>query len=312
MSVYTQVGINDLTELAQRLKIGAIRKLSGITDGVVNTNYRLDAESGSYVLTLVENPAEADALPFVAGLLVHLAKKGIPCPQPITDHENRSHFVIKERPAMLASFLAGRSPQEPSPAQSRAIGAILAQIHLAGADYPLTRENPMGPERWQEILEKISPALTATEQNTFTLLQREYEWLKDNYLGVELPVGVCHADLFCDNSFFIADKLTGVIDFFYACNERYIYDLAVALNAWSFDQRGLPRQAQRRELLEGYQSVRPLSPMESRHLNSAARAAALRFSLSRLHDNLFPRPGETVTRKDPRPFLEQLKYFRSV
>jgi len=213
---------------------------------------------------------------------------------------------------MLASFLTGRSPQNRSQAQCYEIGKILGTIHIAGANYSHSRENPMGENMWAKLLNKISPTLQKSAPQTLELLADESQWLVDNYHRAELPWGICHADLFPDNSFFVGDRLTGVIDFFFACKERYIYDLAVARNAWCFNKNGDPINDNWQKLLAGYEAVRPLSKQESDYLTAAARAAALRFSLSRLHDNFFPRPGETVTTKDPQPFLKQLNYFRDL
>lgn len=298
--------------MASRLGIGNIENLEGISDGVVNTNYRLTTSSRQYVLTLVEDPAEADALPFVAGLLSHLAQNNIPCPQPISDSAGTTHFSIKNRPALLATFLQGKSPKEPTAAQCQAIGKILATIHLASQNFTKTRPNPMGQKKWLELLAKIGPKLKKTAPKTLTMLLDESQWLQNNYHDLKLPTGICHADLFPDNSFFIGEKLTGIIDFFFACQERYIYDLAVARNAWCFNPNGHPIPTHWPQLLAGYTTIRPLLPLESQHLTTAARAAALRFTLSRLHDNFFPRPGETVTKKPPQPFITRLEYFRGL
>ncbi|MBF0454853.1 MAG: homoserine kinase [Magnetococcales bacterium] len=307
MSVYTRLGINELNLLTDRFKLGKIQKMEGISEGVVNTNYRLFTARGNYVLTLVENPHEADALPFVAALLSHLADRGIPCPQPLVDDQGVPHFILKERAAILATHLSGRSPLQPTAQQCHEAGQMVASIHLAGADFPLHRPNPMGGEAWQALLQTITPQLQPKEPDTYRLLARELSWLKEHYLGMELPTGLCHADLFPDNTLFVGPRLGGVIDFFFACTEHYLYDLAVTLNGWCFDATGRPITGYWQAVLAGYESLRPLSPEESGALPAAARAAALRFCLSRLHDTLFPREGERVTQKDPQPFLQQLR-----
>ncbi|MBF0445944.1 MAG: homoserine kinase [Magnetococcales bacterium] len=312
MSVYTRLNINELSPVVTRLKLDPIKSLEGISAGVVNTNYKLTTDSQKYVLTLVEDPQEAVALPFIAGLLTHLAKKGIPCPHPVADTKGKAYFSIKNRPSLLAGFLNGSSPTEPTKTHCYEIGKILATIHIAGADFPQVRQNPMGAEKWAELLNKIGPMLQTKDSTTMEILLNELQWLEDNFQNPELPKGVCHGDLFPDNSLFVEEKLTGVIDFFFACNDLYIYDLAVARNAWCFDVKGKPIPGYWEKLLDGYEKIRPLTKKEKKHLTTTARAAALRFSLTRLHDNFFPRSGETVTKKDPQPFLERLKYFRQL
>ncbi|MBF0358530.1 MAG: homoserine kinase [Magnetococcales bacterium] len=312
MSVYTTLNKNELKPLADRLQLSQINSLDGISAGVVNTNYKVTTNSGQYVLTMVEDPDEADALPFIASLLTYLAKKGIPCPRPVTDEDGNNHFILKNRPTLIASFLTGSSPSQPLAGHCYEIGKMLANIHLAGGDYKPNRTNPMGRIKWATLLEKTGPILKKTAPETLELLLDEAEWLEDNYHGLELPAGLCHGDLFPDNSLFTDGRLTGVIDFFFACNELYIYDLAVARNAWCFDDTGESVPGNWQKLCEGYEKIRPLSTAEKQQLTAAARAAALRFSLSRLFDNHFPRSGETVTKKDPQLFIKRLRYFRQL
>jgi homoserine kinase type II len=312
VSVYTRININELSTVVTRLKLDKIKSLEGISAGVVNTNYKLTTDSQQYVLTLVEDPEEADALPFIAGLLTHLAKKGIPCPHPVADQKGKAYFTIKDRPSLLAGFLTGSSPIEPSPAHCYEIGKILATIHVAGADFPQARQNPMGASKWAKLQNKIGPLLLEKDPTTMGILLDELQWLEYNFQNLQLPRGLCHGDLFPDNSLFVGEKLTGVIDFFFACDDMYIYDLAVARNAWCFDVNGESISGYWEKLLLGYEEIRTLTDIEKKHLTTTARAAALRFSLTRLHDNFFPRSGETVTRKDPQPFLERLKYFRQL
>ncbi|MBF0193236.1 MAG: homoserine kinase [Magnetococcales bacterium] len=312
MSVYTHLNINELSTVVTRLKLDPIKSLEGISAGVVNTNYKLTTETQQYVLTLVEDPHEGDALPFIADLLTHLAKKGIPCPHPVTDQQGKAYFIIKDRPSLLAGFLTGSSPILQSSNHCFEIGKILAKIHLAGADFPQSRKNSMGPSRWLKLLNKIGPLLQKKDPTTLELLLNELKWLDNNYQNLELPSGLCHGDLFPDNSLFLEEKITGVIDFFFACHDLYIYDIAVIRNAWCFDVNGKSIPGYWKKLLSGYTEVRALTENEKKHLTTASRAAALRFSLTRLHDNYFPRSGETVTKKDPQPFIERLKYFRQL
>ncbi|MBF0447773.1 MAG: homoserine kinase [Magnetococcales bacterium] len=311
MSVYTRVSLNELTPLVRHLGLGKIKRLDGISDGVVNTNYRVMTDSGSYVLTLVENPEESDALSYVAGLLIHLTQKGIPCPQPLTNAQGCGYFSIKNRPALLATFLPGISPEEPTRSHCLAVGKMLARIHLAGADYPHRRPNPMGLEKWSRLLDKISPKLAVEEPEIQALLQQTYKRMNQHYPRSDLPSGLCHGDLFPDNSFFMEETISGVIDFFFACNETYLLDLAITLNAWCFNRNGDPIPIHWQTLLDGYQSVRPLTSLENQNLTLAAQGAALRFSLTRFHDRYFPRPGLNVTQKDPKLFVKRLIHLLS-
>lgn len=311
MSVYTPVTIQDLEPYTRLRGLGQIVNLRGITAGVDNTNYQVTTEKGQYVLTLVEDKHQGEALPYVAQVLKHLAGLGIPCPLPAEDSNGDPLFHLLDHPAILVAFLPGTSPLAPTPRQCQTIGEWLGRIHLAAAHFPHQRKNPRGEQKWIEIIKKITPSLAHTQPEWLALVQSELHWLKKNFLAASLQHGLCHADLFPDNTLFQENQTTGIIDFFFACDERFIYDLAICLCAWCFPGQKTPNRQLWNELLSGYQTVRPLDAAEMSFLGAALRAAALRFALTRLHDQIFPRSGQQVTRKDPEEFIAKLRFFQN-
>ncbi|MBF0369273.1 MAG: homoserine kinase [Magnetococcales bacterium] len=310
MSVYTRVTPEDLTHWLPRFDIGQLHRLEGISDGVVNTNYRLLTDQGKYILTLVEDPREARGLPYSTFLLSHLAKRHIPCPLPVADRKGIVLQQLKERPTLIVTLLPGRSPQTPTPRQCHTLGEMLAKLHQAGRDFPKQRPNPMGDGMLTRIFAQLQPLLEKQDPATAALLQEEMVAMTKEFAAKSLPMGVCHADLFPDNTLFEGDRLTGVIDFHYSCQERWVLDLAITLNAWCLNDQGEPDQHRLGALWEGYRTLRPLEPQEMAALNLALRAAALRFSLTRLKDQLFPRQGDQVTRKPPKAFLNRLRFHQ--
>ncbi|MBF0427071.1 MAG: homoserine kinase [Magnetococcales bacterium] len=310
MSVYTPLTLADLAPLLPDAAIGHPRQLTGIAGGVDNSNFHLITDRGRFVLTLVEDPDQAARVDHLLRLLTHLAKAGIPAPHPAHDDQGRPCRWLQGKPLLIVEHLPGTHPLDPTPDQCAQTGALLGRLHLAGLDFPAPQPNSMGATAWRSLLARVQPILLRTDPPTANLLAGEMALLEDGFLKSDLPNGICHGDLFPDNVLFTDDRLTGVIDFHYACRERWLYDLAITLVAWGFDATGgfLPDHFY--ALLTGYQEIRPLTMEERSWQNAALRAASLRFSLTRLRDWLFPRIGANVTRKSPDPFLRRLRFCR--
>ncbi|MEX0840513.1 MAG: homoserine kinase [Parvibaculum sp.] len=311
MAVYTEVPDEELTAFLAAYDIGALLSYKGIAEGVENSNYMLHTDKGAYFLTLYEKRVAARDLPFFLGLMIHLAEHGINCPTPIRNRKGEVLGELAGRPAVIVSFLEGVHVRRPQPRHCVEVGRALAQMHLAGRDFSLTRPNALNIDGWGPLFDScrdgadaLAPGLAQDLDRELGILARD--WPRD------LPAGVIHADLFPDNVFFIGDRLSGLIDFYFACNDAFAYDLAICLNAWCFESDGAFNITKARALLQAYAQVRPLSAAELRALPLLARGAALRFLLTRLYDWINHPPGAFVKPKNPKEYLIRLRFHRGV
>jgi homoserine kinase type II len=311
MAVYTEVGDADLEALLKVYDLGALLAFKGIAEGVENSNFLLRAETGTYILTLYEKRvAEAD-LPFFLGLMEHLAGRGISCPLPVRGRDGKTLRQIAGRPAALITFLDGMSVRRPQPQHCAALGKALAEMHEAGRDFPLRRENALSLSGWPPLFEMSRARADEVEPGLADFVDRELAALASAW-PTGLPDGVIHADLFPDNVFFLKGKLSGLIDFYFACNDFLVYDLAVCLNAWCFEPDCAFNVTKGRAMIQAYANVRRLEAAELEALPILARGAALRFLLTRLHDWLTVPAGALVTPKDPREYLRKLRFHLKV
>lgn len=312
MAVYTDVTSAQLDDFLARYDIGTLVSYHGIAEGVENSNFLIQTSAGTFILTLYEKRVAPRDLPFFIGLMRHLAMKGISCPQPVAARDGVVLGELAGRPAAIVTFLKGVSVRRPAVAHCAQLGTALARLHLAGADFTeFARPNALSVAGWRPLFEaagagadSVSPGLGATIAAELTDL--EAQWPAD------LPVGVIHADLFPDNAFFLDDHLSGIIDFYFACNDPYAYDVAVCLNAWCFEPDGAFNATKGRALLAGYGQARALTPAEVDALPRLARGAALRFLLTRLVDFLNVPEGALVKPKDPLEYLKKLRFHRAV
>jgi homoserine kinase type II len=311
MAVYTEVGDDELAAFLADYDVGRLLSYKGIAEGVENTNYLVTTPKGTLLLTLYEKRVAAPDLPFFLGLMEHLAKAGITCPTPVRDRQGRALRTLSARPAALVTFLEGVWIRRPQVRHCAAVGQALARLHLAGQGFKLTRANALGPAGWRPLFERfraaaddIAPGLTATIAEELGHLQTHWP--------ANLPQGIIHADLFPDNVFFLGDTLSGVIDFYFACNDALAYDVAITLNAWCFESDHAFNITKAQALLKGYQSVRAITASERDALPLLARGAALRFLLTRAYDWLHTAKDALVSPKDPNEYLRRLKFHRSV
>ena len=311
MAVYTEVSDEELAAFIADYDIGPALSFKGIAEGVENSNYLLLTEGGPYILTLYEKRVAAADLPFFLGLMEHLAVRDVPCPVPVHSEDGAVLRRLCGRPAAITSFLAGVWPRRPRPSHCAALGEALARLHLAGLDYAPRRANALSLDSWRPLFEKclagadaVAPGLTS--EVAATLERVEAEWPRD------LPRGVIHADLFPDNVFFERDRLSGLIDFYFACNDALVYDLAVCLNAWCFEPDLSFNVTKARHMIARYRAVRRCSQEEIAALPRLAEGAALRFLLTRLYDWINQVDGALVRPKDPREYLHKLRFHRGV
>lgn len=315
MAVYTELDAETLAELVAAYDVGTLVSAKGIAEGVSNSNWLIETErpgggGGRFILTLYERRIDRAELPFFLALLDHLAARGCAVPATIHARDGASWREVDGKAAALIEFLPGVSPSSPTPAQAQAVGAALAKVHLAARDFPLSRADRLGPASSHAnlralgagALRGIDPALAAALDWGAEVVER---WPRD------LPASIIHSDLFPDNVLMLGERVTGLIDFYFACNGMMAYDLAVTHAAWTFTKGGLDHlPAAGAALLEGYDSVRPLSGEERAALPLLAQGACLRFTASRAEDWLAPAPGVQVARKDPMDFLRRWRFYR--
>ena len=309
MAVYTEVSDIALAEFLSAYEIGALLSYKGIAEGVENSNFYLHTTTGSYILTLYEKRVRADDLPFFIHLMEHLAARGLACPQPIRSRAGTALGRLCERPAAIVSFLDGVSVKAPGAKHCRELGEALANLHAAGRDFRMTRENDLSVASWRPLFAQAETQADATMADLAEHVRADLDVLEAGWPR-NLPTGVIHADLFTDNVFFIGENLSGVIDFYFACTDAFAYDLAVCLNAWCFSTDGTFEHDMGAALIAGYEAVRPLRPDEVAALPILCRGAALRFMLTRLVDWLNVPPGALVKPKDPREFDLRLRFHR--
>lgn len=311
MAVYTDVSDEALEAFVARYAIGTVLSAKGIAEGVENSNYLLRTTEGQYILTLYEKRVKEADLPFFLGLMEHLAERGLPCPTVLHDRAGAAHGRLAGRPAAIISFLEGMWPRRIQPFHCAEVGKALARLHLAGADFPMRRDNDLSLDGWADLLAACRDDADTVRPGLAALLEAELSALRAGWPS-DLPDGVCHADLFQDNVFFLGGALSGIIDFYFACTDVLAYDLAICLNAWCFERDRGFNVTKARHLLTGYGSVRPLAEAEIAALPLLARGAALRFLLTRLYDWLNTPDDAFVTRKDPLEYLDYLRFHRGV
>jgi homoserine kinase type II len=309
MAVYTDVADGELEEFLQAYELGGLLSFKGIAEGVENSNFLLRTQAGNFILTLYEKRvAEAD-LPFFLGLMEHLAERGIRCPLPVKGRDGQALRRIAGRPAAVVTFLEGMWVRRPRTHHCAAVGRALAEMHLAGGDFPLVRGNALSLAGWHSLAEMSRARADTVEPGLAAFVAAELAFLESCW-PAGLPSGVIHADLFPDNVFFLQDRLSGLIDFYFACNDLLAYDLAVCLNAWCFEADKAFNVTKGRAMIRAYEAVRPLGPEEREALPVLARGAALRFLLTRLYDWLTVPPGALVTPKDPLEYVRKLRFHQ--
>ena len=311
MAVYTEVGDENLIEFIANYDIGEVLSCKGIAEGIENSNFALTTSSGHFILTLYEKRVDPADLPFFLGLMDHLAGAGIPCPTPVHGRDGEALRQLSGRPAAVVTFLDGMWPRRISPDHCAEVGRALAELHLAGADFKMSRANTLSVNSWRSLLVKSENRADEVEAGLAKELAGELDGIEGNWPD-GLPSGVIHADLFADNVFFRDDRLTGMIDFYFACNDVFAYDLGVCVNAWCFEKDRSFNVTKARRMLTAYRNVRDFSAAELDALPLLARGSALRFLLTRLYDWLHTPPGAMVTLKDPLEFLAKLRFHRNV
>lgn len=311
MAVYTRVEPDELEAFLEHYDLGEVTAFKGIAEGVENSNYFVQTNGDSFILTLYERRVRLDDLPFFLGLMDHLAEAGFPCPTPIHGRDGKVLRTLCGRPAALVGFLKGVSPFRPTVGHCAEVGAGLAWLHEAAGGFALERPNDLSLDGWRRLVEDTAERADEVRPGLGAEIADELEALSAAWPS-DLPRGVIHADLFPDNVFFIGGKLSGVIDFYFACTDALAYDIAICLNAWCFERDNSLNVTKARALITAYRRRRPLSEAELAALPIFARGSALRFLLTRLYDWLNQADGALVRPKDPIEYLQKLRFHRGI
>lgn len=302
MAVFTSVSEQEFSAWLANYSLGSLLELQGIASGIENTNYFVTTSNGRFVLTLFEK-LKADELPFYLNLMAHLARHGIPCPSPVANRHDQFLGELNGKPACIVSRLAGKSLTRPSAENCAAVGAMLGQMHEAGLSFEEDMRNPRGAEWRASAAKQVLPFLSLQDAS---LLQDEVDFHALHTLAA-LPRGIVHADLFRDNVLFDGERVGGLIDFYFACNDCLLYDVAITVNDWCMGESSTLDVARTRAMLDAYHAVRPFNAQEVKMWPVALRAAALRFWISRLYDLHLPRGGELVNAHNPDQFKHILQ-----
>jgi homoserine kinase type II len=310
MAVYTDVSDEELQQFLAGYDIGTLLAYKGIAEGVENSNFLLHTSEGFFILTLYEKRVAASDLPFFLNLIEHLAARGLTCPQPVRSRGGAALGRLVNRPAAIFTFLDGMWIRRPNAKHCEAVGDALAKLHMAGADFAMTRRNALSVEGWRTLFDKAGSRADTVQRGLSAAIGSELAWLEREWPR-DLPQGVIHADLFPDNVFFLGDRLSGLIDFYFACTDALAYDVAICLNAWCFESDLSYNITKGRALLRGYMRARKLNAREIAVLPTLCRGAALRFLLTRLVDSLEVPPGALVKPKDPLEYYRKLRFHQA-
>ncbi|MBM3531821.1 MAG: homoserine kinase [Alphaproteobacteria bacterium] len=311
MAVYTQVGDEDLARFVAEYDIGEVVSFAGIAEGVENSNFLVRTTKSSYILTIYEKRVAPQDLPFFVGLMEHLAANGLRCPTPIRARDGEALRRLNGRPAAIVSFLEGLWPRRITAAHCTGVGDALARLHQAQQGFAMRRLNALSLTGWRSLVAACEVRADEVRPGLGAGIKAELAYLEDTW-PKDLPEGVIHADLFPDNVFFLGDKLSGLIDFYFACNDFLAYDLAICLNAWCFEPGHAFNVTKARLLATAYQKRRPLSAVETRALPVLCRGSALRFLLTRLYDWLNHPEGALVRPKDPLEYWAKLQFHQRI
>ena len=311
MAVFTDITETELGAFLAEYDLAELRSYRGIAEGSENSNFVLHTGKGEFILTLYEKRVDEADLPFFLGLMQHLALKGINCPLPVARRDGSLIGRLAGRPAAIITFLEGVWPRRPTAPQCREVGKALAAMHIASADFTLSRPNALSLAGWRKLWAASRDRSGEVDAGLKDDIDADFELFARAWPS-GLPAGVIHADLFPDNVFFLGNRLSGLIDFYFACNDFYAYDVATCLNAWCFEKDGAYNITKGAALLSGYESVRPLTAAEKDALPILARGSALRFTLTRLYDWLTIPDGALVQKRDPTEFVRRWRFHRHV
>ena len=310
MAVYTPITKEKLSSFLENYNIGSLENFNGVLEGVENTNYKIITSQDTFILTIFEKRVKKQDLPFFIELQNHLSKKNIKCPSPIPDRNGHYINTIEDKTCVLMSFLEGKKINNATFYHCQQIGELAAKIHLHSKDFTITRNNGLHQKHWRDIFKKCQNSKDNQYDELYQIIEQELQYLDNNW-PKNLPTGIIHGDIFPDNVFFIDNFISGLIDFYFSCNDFYAYELAIIINAWCFDKKESFKKENFDSLLKGYQQHINMSNDEKIHFDTLLRGAAMRILVTRLYDQLYHQDGAMVVPKDPLEFFDILKWHQN-
>lgn len=307
MAIYTEISFSQVQLILKDYNIGHLKKLIGIKKGIENTNYLLVTSKNKFILTIYEKRVNSKELPFFMHLMKKLNAKQINCPKPILNKKRKFLFTVEKKLASITSFVHGKEKKNHSLNESKIIGNNIAKLHLATKNIKLYRKNNLSLQSWFALNNLIKKSKSKKINRLCKWIDTILQDLKKQWPS-NLPSGIIHADLFHDNIFFLKKKFSGFIDLYFSCNDAYVYDLAICINAICFDSKFKFKVNKAKALLKGYQQIRKLTQKEILALPYLLRGAAIRFYLTRLYDQLNQQKGAIVKVKNPNEFLQKIKF----
>ena len=314
MAVYTKLSETDLKEFFSKYNIGKIQKHKEIKEGIENTNYFIETEKGKFILTLYEKRVDEKDLPFFIGLMRNLFDKKFPSPEPIINKNGNYISEISNKKAAVVSFLDGKAKQVLNPLDCYEVGVYTAKLHLITKNLISKRKNKLSVNSWREIYNRIKKDCSKIHPNLSNIIEKNLSEIEIDW-PQNIPSGIIHADLFPDNIFFNKNKLSGIIDFYFSCNDYYAFEIAICLNALCFEGKNENLSfnvTKAKKFIDGYSSVRNLTEDEKKSLKVLCKGAAIRFLLTRVFDYLNLIEGAIVKIKDPVEYLKRLEFHENV
>ena len=311
MAVYTKLEHQEVRQFLEQYNINNFKDYKGITEGVENTNYLIKTSEQDYILTIYEKRVDENDLPFFIKLLSYLSENKFPCPKPIANKNNEKINRIKNKNAALVTFLNGQSKNKITSEECFEIGKITAQLHEITKKFDINRKNNLSIENWDSIFEKTIKQKIDLDESIIKKTKNYLNFLKDKW-PKNLPQGIIHADLFPDNIFFTNNKVSGIIDFYFACNDFFAYEIAICINSLCFDNNSTFNMTKAKNLIDGYTSIRTLSEDEKKYLPIRSMGAAMRFFLTRLYDFYHTDNKADVKIKDPFEYLKKIEFHSTI
>jgi homoserine kinase type II len=311
MAVYTKLEHQEVKQFLEQYNIDNFKDFKGITEGVENTNYLIKTLEQDYILTIYEKRVAENDLPFFIKLLSNLSENNFPCPKPVSNKNNEKINKIKNKNAALVTFLNGQSKNKITSEDCFEIGKITAQLHEITKKFNINRKNNLSIENWQNIFEKTIKQKIDLDESIIKKTKNYLNFLKDKW-PKDLPQGIIHADLFPDNIFFTNNKVSGIIDFYFACNDFFAYEIAICINSICFDNNSTFNMTKAKNLIDGYSSIRVLSEDEKKYLPILSMGAAMRFFLTRLYDFYYTDNKADVKIKDPFEYLKKIEFHSTI
>ena len=314
MAVYTKLSENDLKDFFSKYNVGKIQKYEEIKEGIENTNYFIQTEKGKFILTLYEKRVDEKDLPFFIGLMRNLYDKKFPSPEPVINKNGNYISEIFNKKAAVVSFLEGKAKKILNPEDCYQVGIYTARLHLITKNLISKRKNKLSINSWREIYNKVKKDCSKIHPNLSTIIEKNLNEIENDW-PKNIPSGIIHADLFPDNIFFNNNKLSGIIDFYFSCNDYYAFEIAICLNALCFEGKNENLSfnvTKAKKFIDGYASIRNLTDGEKNALKVLCKGAAIRFLLTRVFDYLNLIDGALVKIKDPVEYLKRLEFHESV